>query len=224
MNFKIIKTALPVCIGYIPMGIACGVFAQKAGMSLFEIIAFSTILYAGSGQFISIAMMMQGASALSIVLTVFIVNLRHFLFSSILLKFLQGKSQSFLSVFAHEITDESFAVNLTTFEKGDWSANEAMKLNVVCHLTWICSNAIGFIFGELIYIDVNLVAFTLTAMFIGLWSFYISERKMLLTGISAGVLAVIFSQFIGYKLHVVLAAVLASGLFSYFEYQSVKRG
>lgn len=220
---KILKVAWPVCIGYIALGAPCGILAQKAGMTLFQTIGLCLILYAGSGQFIGIGMMMQSASALSIGLTVFMVNLRHILFSATLQKFVGKKSLPFLSYYAYEVTDESFAVNLTAFENGDWTPEQAMKVNIICHATWTLSNALGYIGGEFIPIDVNLVSYTLTSMFIGLWSFYLSERVMLITGIAAGILSVLLSQYIGYKMHVVLSSVLASSLFAYYTYFKTKR-
>ncbi|MDR2006992.1 MAG: AzlC family ABC transporter permease [Acidaminococcales bacterium] len=212
---KILKTAWPICLGYIPLGFACGVFAQKAGLGIVETLSMCVVLYAGSGQFISIAMMMQSASALSIILTVFIVNLRHFLFSSILSEYLRGKSAWFLAAFAHETTDESFAVNLTSFERAGWTPEDAIRVNAAAHLTWTLSNAAGFFCAGLVLIDVRLAGYALTAMFIGLWSFYLSNRRLLAAGIGAGVLAVVFSLFVGYKLHIVLAAVLTSALFAF---------
>lgn len=217
-NFlRIFKVAWPVCFGYLPLGLACGVFAQKAGMNVFEVAAFCLLVYAGSGQFISIAMMMQASSVISIALTVFIVNLRHFLFSSMLLKFLKDKSTWFHAVYAHEITDESFAVNLTAFEKGGWTPDDAIKLNFLSHMTWTLSNIIGCLGGEFIAIDTALVGYALTAMFIGLWSFYLSRKSMVLAGVLAGAASVVFSFFIGYKMHVVLSAILVSAVFAFYE-------
>lgn len=220
---KIIKVAWPVCIGYIVLGLPCGVLAQKAGMTFVQTVGLCLILYAGSGQFIGIGMMMQSASALSITLTVFMVNLRHFLFSTTLQNYFKGKHIPFLSFYAYEITDESFAVNLAAFEGGGWTPENAVKVNIVCHATWTLSNALGYIGGEFLPIDINLVSYALTAMFIGLWSFYLSDRVMLLAGIFAGVLSVLFSLFVGYKMHVVLAAILASSLFAFYTFSKVKR-
>jgi 4-azaleucine resistance transporter AzlC len=214
---KIWQKAWPICLGYVPLGFACGVFAEKAGLGLGEALGMCVLLYAGSGQFIGIAMMMQSASALSIALTVFVVNLRHFLFSSSLSKYLKGKPAWFLAAFAHEVTDESFAVNLTAFRSGGWLPEEAIRLNAVAHAAWTFSNAAGFLCAGFVPADTRLAGYALTAMFIGLWSFYLSDRLMLAAGVVAGSLAAFFSLFVGYKLHIVLAAVLASALFAWGE-------
>ncbi|MFH0914325.1 MAG: AzlC family ABC transporter permease, partial [Chloroflexota bacterium] len=61
--------ALPICLGYIPVGIAFGVLAQKAGLSPLEIGLMSILVYAGSSQFIAVSMLSSGATAPSIIAT-----------------------------------------------------------------------------------------------------------------------------------------------------------
>lgn len=217
LNIRIWKVAWPVCLGYIPLGLACGIFAQKAGLSVFEVLGMCLIIYAGSGQFIGIAMMTQMSSVVSIALTIFVVNLRHFLFSSALSKYLKEKSPAFLSFYAYQITDEAFAVNMASFDKGDWSSSEAVKVNIICHSSWVLSNIAGFISGGLIQVDTQIVGYALTVMFIGLWSAYLGERKMFIAGLASGVLATVLAMFICYKMHIVLAAIIISSFFCYYE-------
>ena len=214
-DLRIWSVAWPVCFGYLPLGIACGIFAQKAEFDIMQTIGLCLIVYAGSGQFIGIAMMVASASAVSIALTIFIVNLRHFLFSSTLSKYLKEKSRPFLALYAYEITDESFAVNLNAFEHSDWTADDALTVNIISHSTWTLSNLIGFVGAGLISIDTLLVSYTLTAMFIGLWASYLNQRKMFFAGILSGILAVFLAKFVGYRMHIVLAATIVSSLFCF---------
>ena len=74
-----VKMAIPICIGYIPLGIASGILSQKAGLSPIEIGFLSLFVFAGSGQFITSSMLIAHSSMFSIILTTFIVNLRHIL-------------------------------------------------------------------------------------------------------------------------------------------------
>ena len=47
------KAAWPICIGYIPLGFAFGVLAQKGGLSVLDIAIMSVVVFAGSSQFIA---------------------------------------------------------------------------------------------------------------------------------------------------------------------------
>lgn len=202
----------PICVGYLPLGFACGVFAQKAGLTAAETGLMSVLVFAGSGQFIALAMIGGGASISSIVLTTFIVNLRHTLYSSTLSAYLIGQSKKYLGVFAQGITDETFAVNFSAFSVGGWNAEKALALNILAHSCWVLSTMIGNIAGNIIDVDMAVVSYTLTAMFIGLWSFHFSNKLLILTGLCAGVLALFLSGFLTHKLHIVVATILAATL------------
>ena len=112
--------AWPICLGYIPVGLALGVLGQQADLPWWAVGLMSVLVFAGSAQFIGVAMLAAGASALPIILTTLVVNLRHALMSSALAVYMQGVSRWFLTLFAYGITDESFALNMTRFREGNW--------------------------------------------------------------------------------------------------------
>lgn len=86
--------SIPIFLGYIPIGIVGGILLQKSGLSPFQIALMVTLVFGGSSQFIAASMISTGASVTSIVLTTFIVNLRHFLMSSNLNMYIKNKSQN----------------------------------------------------------------------------------------------------------------------------------
>ena len=85
--------AWPVCLGYLPLGLAMGVLAQQAGIPAWLTGLMSIFLFAGSAQFIGVAMIDAGASMAAIVTTTFVVNLRHALMGSALAVHLRGVQQ-----------------------------------------------------------------------------------------------------------------------------------
>ena len=218
-NKKVLEKVAPIAFGYFIIGIACGMLGEKAGLNPFEMFTMSVLAYAGSSQFIGIAMIIQGASLLSIGLTIIIVNLRYVLFSSTLMKYLKEKSFPYLALFGHGITDESFAVNLTAFEKEIpvWTHSEALSINFIGCIAWSFSTALGCYASEFINFDGALANYILTAMFFGIWSNYLIERKMIVIGLTAGILATLMAIYIPYKLHIVLATLIVSGLASYLS-------
>jgi 4-azaleucine resistance transporter AzlC len=105
--------AWPICLGYFPIGLALGVLAQKAGLPWWAVLMMSVLVFAGSSQFICVAMLTINASIPAIIFTTLIVNLRHALMSSALAVYLPGVSRRFLALYSYGITDESFAVNIS---------------------------------------------------------------------------------------------------------------
>ncbi len=112
------KAAWPICLGYFPIGLAFGVIAGKAGLSPLDIGLMSLLVFAGSAQFIAVSMLGTGAGLTSIVMTTFVVNLRHLLMSSSLSLHLKNLAGWRTLLYAYGVTDESFAVNLTRFREG----------------------------------------------------------------------------------------------------------
>lgn len=206
----VLKAVWPICVGYLPLGFACGVLAQKVGVSVWETAMMSVLVFAGSGQFIALAMIGGGASIASIVLTTFIVNLRHTLYSSTLSTYVMGQSKRYLSFFSQGIVDETFAVNLSAFNTGEWNANRALALNVLAHGCWVFSTMLGNLAGNVLPIDMAVISYTLTAMFIGLWTFHFDYKLKIIIGLFSGLLAVGLSGFLTYKLHIVVATVIAA--------------
>ena len=224
-NKTVVKAVWPIWLGYLPLGFAGGVLSQKVGLTPLEVGLMSLLVFAGSGQFSALAMMGSGSSSISsIVMTTFIVNLRHLLYSSTLATYLMGKSRKYLGLFAQGITDETFAMNLNQFtaQGNTWDPPRALGLNILAHGCWIFSNMLGNIVGNIIVIDTAIVSYTLTAMFIGLWSFHFTSRLLVLTGVFAGVLALVLSGVLDHKLNIVVATILAATVGCVLEGSGVK--
>ena len=108
--------ALPVVLGYLPLGFAYGALASLAGISLPYIVLMSLLVFAGSGQFIAVNMYAAGAGSLSIIATVFLVNLRHLLMSASLSPYLQKFPRQSLPLVAFGLTDENYALACGEFK------------------------------------------------------------------------------------------------------------
>lgn len=105
-----VKDCIPTLVGYLSIGFAAGVLEKTAGMSIMEIILLSALLYAGSAQFIAAGMMVAGSSATAIIVTIFLVNLRHILLSASLSPYFQQLSPIRNMLVGSLLTDETFGV------------------------------------------------------------------------------------------------------------------
>jgi len=202
--------AWPICLGYIPIGLAFGVLAQKSGLSPLQIGLMSLLVFAGSAQFIAVSMIDAGASAAAIIATTFMVNLRHLLMSSSLAVYLMGRRRALLSLFAYGITDESYAVNLGRFRNGSWTLGQALTLNHTANAAWLVSTVAGGFGGRFIPAGAFGIDFALTAMFICLLVFQLRNLRSVVTAAVAGSAAVVLSILIPGNLYIVLAAVIAA--------------
>ena len=220
-----IKAAWPICIGYIPLGLAFGILAQKAGFDWLDIGIMSAIVFAGSSQFIAVSMLGAGAAPLSIVLTTLAVNLRHVLMSSALAVHLHGVSRKLLSIFAYGATDESFSVNIVLFREGGWHPCQALALNQAANFTWIASTVLGGYGGPFIASGSFGIDYALSAMFLCLLVFQLRGRIHILTAILAGLLATSISILWPGNSFVIIASLLGASLgFAAKRYASLQNG
>lgn len=191
-----IRLFLPIGAGYLPLGFACGIVCAEAGMSVMQIFIMSLLVYAGAGQYIAGGMIAAGASPLSIIITTFIVNSRHILYTSVLYPYISKWSFLKQSLFATQITDEVFAMHSSYMNKNNANTVTAFTLNIFSHSSWIISNTIGGISASLIPDSSKFgLDFTLYALFIALILprlVNIAQGVALITG---GIIATIFALF-----------------------------
>jgi 4-azaleucine resistance transporter AzlC len=200
----------PICLGYLPIGMAFGVLAQKAGLTPLQIGLMSILVFAGSSQFIAVSMLTGGASATAIITTTFIVNLRHMLMSSALAVYLRSAHRGLLALYAYGVTDESFAVNLPRFNAGTWSLPRALVVNHAANLTWFISTVAGGIGGRFIPEGALGIDYALIAMFICLLIYQIRKWIHLLTAVLAGIIAVGLALMMPGNTYIVIASIAAA--------------
>lgn len=204
--------AWPICLGYLAIGLAFGVIAQKAGFSPMEIGLMSLLVYAGSAQFIGISMLSAGAGIIPIIITTFTINLRHMLMSSSLSTFMRNLGIGRLSLFAYGVTDESFALNTARFRDGNWDWRRALVLNHTSNLAWIISTVAGGFSGRFIPAGALGIDYALIAMFVCLLVFQLRGRLYVIVAIISGILAVALSLLLPGNAYIVAASVIAATL------------
>jgi len=217
------SAAIPICLGYLPLGFACGVLAQKAGLSIFEIAGMSLIVFAGSSQFIAVSMIGANSSIGAIIIATFIVNLRHFLMSSVLAKFLVNKKKSFLFIYSHGVTDESFAINYNKFAEGIWDSQKAMIVNIISFACWNLGNIIGGLTGAILPISNEIASYTLTTMFICLLVLNLKNKVFIIVGIVTGAASIYLSLILKNSFYIVITAILGASVGYFIENKIVKK-
>lgn len=207
-----LRAASPICLGYLPVGLAFGVLAQKAGLSAWQIGLMSAVVFAGSSQFTALLLLGQGAALPSIVATTFVVNLRHLLMSSALAAPLRGIGARFSALFGHGVTDETFAVNLARFREEGWDRRRALAVNLVSQAAWVGSTVAGAFAGQFVPRGALGIDYALPAMFLCLLVFQVRTRVHAATAVLSAALAVAVYVTVPGNGHVIAASVTASGV------------
>lgn len=182
--------ALPIVFGYLPIGFAFGILAIQSGISAANALAMSLLVYAGSAQLIAVSLFAAGVSPLSIILTTFVVNLRHLLMSAALSPYLHSWPRALIPIFAHEITDESFGVHSVRFPEAGAKPGEAIAINIISQAGWVTGTALGIFAGDMVQnVEPFGLDYALVAMFVALLVFQLKNRGTLAVAVLAGLLS-----------------------------------
>ena len=60
------RSAVPIMLGYVPVGIAYGVMARQAGLNTWQTVLMSLTVYGGASEMMAAGMVAQGAAVLTI--------------------------------------------------------------------------------------------------------------------------------------------------------------
>ena len=206
-----VRQALPIVLGYIPVGFAYGVLAQKSGLGLFNAIAMSVIVFAGSAQLIGAGLFGAAASPFTLIITTFVVNLRHLLMSAALAPKLKGWKKWQIALFGYELTDETFALHTMRMAKTTPPKLETFAVNITSQSSWVLGSLGGYLAGGQIA-DVRPVGldFALPAMFIALLVPQVVKPVYLMMAVLAGGLSVTLYLLGFSQSHVIIATTVAA--------------
>ncbi|MGP6139379.1 AzlC family ABC transporter permease [Jeotgalibaca sp. A127] len=206
-----IKTIFPVSISYIPLGLACGIVLQQSGFNAIAVFLASLLVYGGASQFLIASMTLSGAAVFEIITMVFFINLRHLLMSSTFAQRLNKESTLFNMMFAHVITDESFAVNTLKFKLDPkWTPQKGVAASITAWLAWVVSTVAGSLLGNAFEVSTVVMTYVLTAMFIYLLVSQMENKIMVWTGLFGLVIAVLMKMLLQNGIAILIASILAS--------------
>lgn len=202
-----IRAQLPILLGVAPFGMIYGVLARSAGLPPEIAQAMSSIVFAGSSQFIGTTLFRESAPFVVIVLTTFVVNLRHALYSASLAPYVESLSLRWKILIAYLLTDEGYAVGIARYQQLPFAGSphyyylgSAMALWV----TWQLSTAIGVFFGAQVPASWGL-DFALPITFIAIMIPVLADRPSALAAAVAAVVA-LAAHDLNYKIGLIIAA------------------
>lgn len=205
--FAGLKSVAPMLIGAAPFGIIYGVVAIGAGVPIVLAQAISLLVFAGSAQFIAAQLIGAGASGLVIVITTFIVNLRHALYSASLAPYLKELPRGWKWLLSYLLTDEAYAAVIAHYRDNAGVPNKHwyfLGAGLGLWGCWQASTAVGIFLGTEMPPEWSL-DFTLALTFIALVVPGLKTRADLAAALVGGVVAVA-AYGLPYKLGLILAA------------------
>lgn len=219
-----LKVAMPLCLSYIPVGLACGVLLQKVGFNGLYTALISFLVFSGGAQFLAAAMLVDSAPILSIIMMTLFLELRYILLSSSLSTFIKKEKRGFIALFTKSINDENYAVNYLKFSTdSSWNAHKALMVNRYSLASWLVSTVAGTMLGSVLPLDVHIVDFALTAMFIYMFTMQLQNKLIIFVGLFSGLLSIMTMLILKSTIGLILATIIASFTGYMIEKQLKKR-
>ena len=202
-----VRAEIPLLIGVFPFGMIYGALALGAGLSAAAAQMMSSIVFAGSAQFITSQLVHEDAPGLIIVLTIAVVNLRHMLYSASLAPYAAPLPTRWKALLSYLLTDEAYAPTILHYEKERQTGHVHwfwLGAGLALWVTWQVSTALGIFLGAAIP-EAWSLEFALPLTFIAMLVPILRDRPAIAAALAAGVVALLTAS-LPYSLGLILAA------------------
>jgi 4-azaleucine resistance transporter AzlC len=210
------RALMPMHLGVAPFGVIYGVVALQSGIPPLAAFLMSSLVFAGSAQFLLAQLVGAGAPALLSVGAVGLINLRHALYSASVAPILHALPRRWKLLLAYLLTDEAYAAaipHLLEQPKSPVAHWILFGAGVALWAGWQLATLAGVLLGAQLPADLGL-DFALPLTFIAIVVPLIDGRARLLAALVAAAAAVLLAD-LPYKTGLFAAALagLAAGAF-----------
>ncbi len=206
------KRTIPLAISAFAIGIVFGVLARQAKLNVLDALLMSGLVYAGASQFVALSLWTTNPFPVTtIILTTFIVNMRHMLMGASLRPWFAKLSPWKVYTTVFFMVDESWALTMSDLAKGGRDAGFLFGSGFTLYVAWVSSAVIGRTVGAWIQNPAQWgldFAFTavFTALLVGMWK----GKSNLLPWAVAAVVAVAAAHWLPGKWYILLGGIAGS--------------
>ena len=213
---------LPLSLAVLPWGILFGSIAVQRGFRWLEAQMFSAIIFGGAVQIVTVELIADNASLVTVLFTAFVISSRHFLYGLALREKLSPKPLRWRLGLGFLLTDELFALSgHRRAYQGKLRLVYALAAGGSFYLAWNLWTFIGIVAGASLPDLTELgLDFAIAATFIALVVSEIKTLPTLAAVITAAIFSLIFSLW-QFELGLVVAALLA--MLAGFTVQNLRR-
>ena len=204
-----VRAESPLLVGVFPFGLIYGALALAAGLSPAAAQMMSSIVFAGSSQFVATQLVHDSAPGLVIVLTIAVVNLRHMLYSASVAPYIEHLPTRWKILLAYVLTDEAYAATIIHYEEDGFIPTSHwffFGAGLSLWTTWQVSSALGIFLGTAIPSSWPL-DFAAPLTFIAMVVPVCKDKPVVAAALSAGTVALLAFN-LPFKLGLILAALV----------------
>ncbi|MBO8164956.1 MAG: AzlC family ABC transporter permease [Brevibacillus sp.] len=202
--------ALPITVSLVLFGAIFGMLSLQTGLSPWQSVAMSMIVFAGSAQFTALSMLADNAGVWAIILATFLLNSRHFLMGLSMSPYYQRFSTAQINGLAFFLIDEQYAITLNRFRHHQSDLAYLWSVSLLLYGGWVVGTLIGTLAGRWIPDPAALgLGFSFTAMFVALAYYQLTSLIRIASFLLCGTVAVGLALVLPDGLHLLAAGVVA---------------
>jgi len=163
---KAFKDTIPVFMGYLVLGFGFGILLQDKGYHFGWAFLMSLTIYGGSMQYAAVDLLSSGASLITTAVMTVIINARHFFYGLSLLDKYKGAGK-YKPYMIFGLTDETYSLACSAYiPNGMKKEQYYFFITLFDHMYWILGGVLGAVFGSLVEFNSAGVEFSMTALFV----------------------------------------------------------
>ncbi|HEV2583386.1 MAG TPA: AzlC family ABC transporter permease [Ktedonobacteraceae bacterium] len=164
------RKALPLAASVFFVGLVFGVLARQARMGGVEATLMSVLVFAGASQFVALSLwMIAPFPVMTIILTTFVVNMRHLLMGASLRPWFSRLPRLAAYCTLFFMVDESWALTMGELNAGGRDGAFLLGSGLLLYVAWVASSIVGLVAGASIQNPAQWgLDFAFTAVFIAL--------------------------------------------------------
>ena len=203
-----VRGSLPILIGVIPFAMISSVAAVSVGLTFFETVGISLVVFAGASQMVVFQLMTAGSPWIIMVLTAWVINLRFTMYSATLAPYLQKLSVWQKALLAYMLSDQAFGISLSHFVIAEEVNHRWFYFGsaLTIWVAWQISALVGALLGALVPASLGF-DFAFPLSFMALMFAALRDRPTVVAALAGGIIAVL-GKGLPYNTGLVLATFL----------------
>ena len=204
-------TCVPVALGVGGYGVAFGVLADRAGLSVAEAALMSATVLAGASQIVAVELWTDPIPVATIVATAFAINLRYSLMGAALQPWFRHLSPKQIYGSLYFMADENWALTMRDFKAGNRRGAFLLGSGLAIWVFWVGSTILGAVAGGVVGDPTRYgFDFILAAVFVALAAELWEGRSTLVPWVASLGTAVLTAEYLPGRWYILLGGVVAA--------------
>ncbi|RQG92294.1 AzlC family ABC transporter permease [Natrarchaeobius chitinivorans] len=204
-------TTVPVALGVGGYGIAFGVLANQAGLSVAEAALMSATVLAGASQIVAVELWADPIPVAAIVVTVFAINLRYSLMGAALQPWFRHLSPKEIYGSLFFMADENWALTMRDLTAGNGRGAFLLGSGIAIWVFWVAATIVGALAGGIVGDPTRYgFDFILAAVFVALAAELWEGRSSLAPWVVALGVSVVAAELVPGRWYILLGGLAAA--------------